>query len=242
MSISEKIKSIIQNEQKVYDAGKKAEYDSFWDSYQLNGARTDYANAFACPNDQMTWTAENFKPKYDIIIEKSGLQCFYLWEHTDPIDLGGILASQGVRLDTSKATSLHNFMKYGYGICGRLPIIDCSFAGANTTAMFYGCKISGIEKLVVTEKTVFNDMFTYCYNLCDLVIEGKICTGGLNLKHSTKLSADSIKNVVEALSDTATGLSVTLPMAAQATFAAKYGQSAWNSLIDTKRNWTIAFA
>ncbi|MBE6571228.1 MAG: hypothetical protein E7656_03135 [Ruminococcaceae bacterium] len=241
MSISEKIKSIIQNEQKVYDAGKKAEYDSFWDSYQLNGARTDYSGAFACPNDQMSWTAENFKPKYDIIIEKSGSQCFYLWEHTAPIDLGGILAAQGVRLDTSKATTLHNFMKYGYGICGVLPTIDCSSAGSNTTAMFYGCKITGIEKLVVTDKTVFTDMFNYCYELCDLVIEGKISTGALNLKYSTGLSADSIKSVIDALSDSTTGLSLTLPAAAQTTYAAKYGQSAWNTLIDTKRNWTIAF-
>ena len=44
----------------VFDAGKKSEYDAFWDTYQSNGTRTDYYNAFAGKG----WTQTNLKPKY----------------------------------------------------------------------------------------------------------------------------------------------------------------------------------
>ena len=46
MSIAEKLTTIAQNEQKVYDAGySKAESD-FWDAYQKKGARTTYLEHF----------------------------------------------------------------------------------------------------------------------------------------------------------------------------------------------------
>ena len=44
----------------VFEAGKKSEYDAFWDDYQSNGTRTDYYNAFAGKG----WTQTNLKPKY----------------------------------------------------------------------------------------------------------------------------------------------------------------------------------
>ena len=34
MSIADKLTTIAENEQKVYDAGAKSEHDKFWDSYQ----------------------------------------------------------------------------------------------------------------------------------------------------------------------------------------------------------------
>ena len=40
MSIAEKLQQIAENEQNVYDAGKKAQYDEFWDNYQNKGNRT----------------------------------------------------------------------------------------------------------------------------------------------------------------------------------------------------------
>ena len=30
-----------------FDAGRQAEYDAFWDTYQLNGTRTEYRSAFS---------------------------------------------------------------------------------------------------------------------------------------------------------------------------------------------------
>ncbi len=48
---------------KVYDAGKKAEYDAFWDPLQNEGAPTRYYWRFAYPN----WNDDNYDPKYDIV-------------------------------------------------------------------------------------------------------------------------------------------------------------------------------
>ena len=45
MSIEEKIETIAKNVPEVYEAGKQAEYDRFWDEYQENGNSVK-ANAF----------------------------------------------------------------------------------------------------------------------------------------------------------------------------------------------------
>lgn len=46
----------------VYIAGKKAEYDKFWDSYQENGKRGNYSYSFF----GLGWNDELFMPKYPI--------------------------------------------------------------------------------------------------------------------------------------------------------------------------------
>ncbi|MBR4295755.1 MAG: hypothetical protein IKT56_02815 [Clostridia bacterium] len=53
---------IAENEQKVYDAGKQAEYDRFWDAFQNYGKRTDYSYAFAYGG----WNNNTYNPKYII--------------------------------------------------------------------------------------------------------------------------------------------------------------------------------
>jgi hypothetical protein len=47
MTREEKVLQLKQDFDEVYDAGKQAEYDAFWDVFQNNGNRTDYARAFA---------------------------------------------------------------------------------------------------------------------------------------------------------------------------------------------------
>ena len=61
MNIAEKLTAIAENVPRVYEAGKKSEYDAFWDSFQDNGQRTQYPYAF------YVWGAKHFKPKYPII-------------------------------------------------------------------------------------------------------------------------------------------------------------------------------
>jgi hypothetical protein len=61
MTISEKLTAIAENEQKVYDAGKKTEYDRFWDAFQENGKRRQYPYAFS-----FGWNDSNFNPKYPL--------------------------------------------------------------------------------------------------------------------------------------------------------------------------------
>ena len=47
----------------VYEAGKKAEWDAFWDSYQQDGAKLNYTQAFYSTR----WNDINYKPKYPLI-------------------------------------------------------------------------------------------------------------------------------------------------------------------------------
>ena len=64
MTIAEKLTAVAENQQKVFDAGKQAEYDRFWDTIQNKGS-TDgaiYENRF------WKFPAELFKPKYDFIM------------------------------------------------------------------------------------------------------------------------------------------------------------------------------
>ena len=63
MSIAEKLTTVAENVPKVYEAGKKAEWDAFWDTYQKLGVSQAYTQAFYTNR----WTDENYKPKYPFI-------------------------------------------------------------------------------------------------------------------------------------------------------------------------------
>lgn len=66
MSIADKLQTIAENEQKVYEAGRKDEWSEFWDSFQNNGTRTWYEYSFFG-----VWRDEMFKPKYPIIADNA---------------------------------------------------------------------------------------------------------------------------------------------------------------------------
>lgn len=72
MSIAEKLVTIVENEQKVYKAGQKSEYDAFWDAFQENGNREYYDDAFR----GICWKEEIFKPKYPLNNIKSAANMF----------------------------------------------------------------------------------------------------------------------------------------------------------------------
>ena len=58
MNISEKILQLKQDFDDVYEAGKKDQYNEFWDSYQQNGNRVDYIYGF------YRLSCEYLHPKY----------------------------------------------------------------------------------------------------------------------------------------------------------------------------------
>ena len=66
MSIAEKLQTIAENEQRVYEAGieegKKAEHDAWWEVYQQGGKPMAVNYMFAFDR----WTDAVYKPKYPI--------------------------------------------------------------------------------------------------------------------------------------------------------------------------------
>ena len=61
MSIAEKLTTIAENEQKVFDAGKQSEYDRFWDDFQNKGGTMSCAYIFSGGKN---WSIDTYKPKY----------------------------------------------------------------------------------------------------------------------------------------------------------------------------------
>jgi hypothetical protein len=85
MTPAEKLVQIAQNEQAIADinneletiinggnTGGKSYYDTFWDSCQRNGNRTNYNYAFM----GTTWNDTTYNPKYSFEAANSVIQMF----------------------------------------------------------------------------------------------------------------------------------------------------------------------
>ena len=72
MTVAEKLVRAKDDIDAVFEAGKQAEYDRFWDEYQLNGTPHSYAMAFGGRG----WTDEVYNPKYDIVLVSTANQMF----------------------------------------------------------------------------------------------------------------------------------------------------------------------
>lgn len=255
MSIAEKLQAVAKNQQKVYDAGftagqaaggdtdaafqegfdagKQAEYDTFWDTIQQNGNRTDYQFAFT----GWSWTPENFKPKYDI----KPVRADYMFANLDAScirDLTETLESAGVVLDTAQCINFTNFARYGSP--QRFPALDTRSA-ESLNNMFVNCSVATIDKLIFKDdgSQVVLSMFSACSPLVDInEIEGVIGQN-MNLAPSKKVSKLTITNVISALSSTTSGMTLQLSKIA---VNAAFTTDEWNALAATKSNWTITLA
>lgn len=202
MSIDEKIIRAKKDYENVYDAGKKAEYDKFWDACQNYGNRTNYTYGVC----GYTFNADNFYPKYDIRPSNAS-RMFYSWRDTGgiPHQIGFNLAERlkecNVVLDTSQPCILE--LTFAYSDFGELPAIDMTNA-TNLTGTFNACNVlKKIEKIISGENTPFvsSSTFKSCGALQDVVFEGVIGQNGLNLQWSTRLTHDSLMSVINCLQD-----------------------------------------
>lgn len=238
-NLAKQITKIAQKAAKLRDAGKaegheqgkQAEYDAFWDAYQPTGSEASpQALAFA----GVGWNDSNFRPKYDICF--SGY-CAYAFAGARITDVKGILESLGRRLDTSKVVNAMQ-MFYDSKTVTRLPVLDLSSA-TNIDYAVYNCvALTHIDKVILKSdgSQKVTTFLSSCALLENVIFEGVIGQGGLNLRWSTKLSKASIESIINCLSTTTSGLSVTLSkMAKEAAFTA----DEWAALIATKPNWAI---
>lgn len=120
-------------------------------------------------------------------------------------------------------------------------------AYGNCQGAFYQTVIKRIPKLIFTpEATNTGNMFQYNTVLEECYCEGELC-GTVNLGAATKLNKASIESIIDVLSDTTSGLSITLSKTAvDNAFYDPDGEdvigstsSAWTWLCDSKSNWTI---
>lgn len=193
---------------KVYEAGRKFEHDRFWDVFQQNGNRTNYAFRGVATDGHLHysyWSMENFYPKYDIKpTDMKGM--FYYWtveNHPDvnDWDLAKRLQDCGVVLDTSELTDITDI--FANTSFTHLPFID--FTNATDCGFIGPCEyceqLVTIDGIRMAETTPINRYFVRCGELVNVTFEGAVAQNGLNVSWSTKLSHDSLMSIINCLKD-----------------------------------------
>ena len=242
MSIADKIARAKADLDEVFEAGKQAEWNAYWDAYQDYGKRTGYNKAFA----EKGWNDVTFKPKYDIRPSWAIVETF---NNCGITDLEAILQECGIVLDTSNNYNYsQSFASAKFTVLPEIVFSD--FAGI-TYETFGNCtELHTIRKINL--KTGFdcamNDTFKGCTALENVVFDGVI-PKNINMQWSTKLSKASITSIINALSTTTSGLTVTLSATAvNNAFATSTGagngstSAEWLALVATRYNWTISLA
>lgn len=213
MTIAEKLQTIAENEQKVFDAGYakgqaeggggydegvQAEYDRFWDAYQDNGNRANYTQAFY----GIGWTDDSYNPKYPInaTARTGGEEMFRDSMITD------------TKVDI---IATNNFSSYTFVSCALLKTI---------------------RKLVVDENTVYPRWFDGCYALENITFDGTI-GASLTLSHASKLTDASVQSIIDHLADLTGQTAQTLTF--HATVGGKLTEAQKAAI--TAKNWTLVY-
>ena len=213
------------------EQGKQSAYDEFWDSYQSNGNRTDYARAF----EGAFWNDDRFKPKYPL---NNAQNCNYMFRYTNIKDLSS--------LNIVYCTG-------AYALCreaANLELMGNIYLAGNTSISqgFHSCsKLTKIGVLRVGAGTNLELAFYNCTALKEVTFTGTIGTS-LGIGNSP-LNRASIESIISCLSDTATGKTLTLKKTAVNTAfgidvddEATYPEgSEYYNLRHSKDNWTFSY-
>lgn len=258
MAIAEKLTTIAENQQKVYDAGyekgkaesgggsydegytagQQAEYDRFWDLYQGNGTRTTYQYAFAGSG----WRTDIFKPKYSIIPtsgaymfnafngSRDGSQEFY----ENGIDLDEVFTNRGLTLDFSKCTDFSSmFFQAHIKRIGTIDMTACTNVSL-IASVFNSEFLYTIRNLIPPNLEMKNTCWQV--RLRDLTIGGTI-TKNMNLSRCDKLTDASVQSVIDHLADLTGQTTQTLTF--HATVGGKLTDAQKAAI--TAKNWTLVY-
>lgn len=231
MNIAEKVLRAKTDLDDVYEAGKKAEYDEFWDSF-----KDDWQVMYRFAGH--AWNDKTFYPKYDIVV--GGFNCTGIFQLNNVSNLKQRFLECNVKLDLSKGVNFLNGFRYSKTV--ELPEIDLTSSGIVETTFADMSNLKSIDKVTFKDGVKFSNTFLNTPNLEEIRIGGTISGSGFDIHYSTMLSADSLKSIINALSATTTGLTITLPNTAQSNYEKVYGSGSWATLTATKSNWSIAYA
>ena len=210
------------------EAGKKAEYDRFWDVYQQNGARTHYDGAFGGEG----WTTEFFKPKYNI----NPTSATYIFRKSNISgDLVEICDDLGISMDFSNCTSVMEAFSNAPNIT-RVGVIDIRKAGANITNMFAFSGLKTIDKVLIAETNTLTYFPGAMLSLENISFEGVIANS-ISFSYSSNLTMASVDSIISCLKD------LTGQTAQTITFNATVGgklTDAQKAAI-TAKNWTLVY-
>ena len=219
----------------VYEKGKQAEYDAFWDSFQKNGTLQEYQFAFG----SRAWNSELFKPKYDLI----PTNLYMAFRQTGIVNLEECIEKAGIKWDTSNMRA--GMFGYAFSESGLLEVIPEIIVpiGNKLGYTFYGGQyIHTIRKItILDENSTFDYAFTNCKALKNIVFEGNIGQT-ISFAQSSLLKKASIQSIISCLSNTASGKTLTVNQTAVNTAFGSTTSEEWLNLVATKPNWTISLS
>lgn len=216
MAVADKLVTIAENEQRVYDAGYVAgdddgydrgtldtqtEYD-FWLAFTESGRRTSYSNAFA----NSDYSGRNIPLALCKPTNVNSMFYGYKGEYLPSgIDLSSVPrgTDNAIHWNMCHRSLLREFP-------------DMNMPAAHTYGYtFYDCwNLRKVEKLRCDANTTWNSAFGNvggggCTQLSSLTIEGTIGKNGFIVSASTLLTHDSLMSIINALKDFATYTIVT---------------------------------
>lgn len=174
----------------VFEAGKKAEYDAFWDRIQQNGNRDFYEYGF------YYWDSEYIRPKHKVVTSnRSRNLCVFAYNRAlkkiekEYFDLSNYIPS-------NDSVNGNYYLFYS---CEALEEIeDIGIQAGGYYYAFNSCpKLKRIEVMRCREDGIYTVPFTACYDLTDITIEGVI---GTNFPIPfSPLSPASLKSIIKHL-------------------------------------------
>ena len=176
----------------VYEAGKKAEYENFWDNF-------NYFSIWDYHYAGTGWNKENFRPTEDIILS---VRTFarHGWNRDGIYDLVEHLKSLGVKI--IKMTSGRETFIY-CTMFNRLPEIDATKATYFLDTFYGMIRLVTIDKLIINTDVVTNwsaDIFGNCTRLVNINMEGSVLGKSISFLWCP-LSVESIKSIILCLKD-----------------------------------------
>lgn len=204
------------------EAGRQAEHDEFWENALLS---TSAIARFA----GNSWNDQTFNPPYPLYLDGN---CNYLFYTNGCTTLLG---------KVEKIAPINAMYMFQFSKIQHITVVDLSNLGAGSALLssaFASDKIVTIALLISSATIMWrNDTFQNATALENVIFEGVIGQNGLNLQWSTKLSKASITSIINCLSTTTSGLTVTLSKVAKEN---AFTTEEWNALIATRSNWTIS--
>lgn len=208
---------------------------------KLLRAKTDYDEVYEAGKQALlreaweTWQDGGNRRRYQYACGDNALT----WTEEMYAPIYPFICSQ----DVYAATSI--FYSNKYITDTKVPI---HIIGVRADTTFYKCSnLKRIVELHLENVVRFSNTFLQCYALEELIVTGTIDIDGFNVEDSKKLNRASIESIINALSTTTTGLTVTLSLdAVKKAFETAEGandgntSSTWTTLAATKPNWTIS--
>ena len=235
MSIAEKLVEVAENQQRVYEAGYAAGYEAGAETGSGGNYDQGYTDGQKAEYDRF-WDAYQQNGNRDHYVSAFA---FLGWTDETynpkyPITGGTLYGLQEV-------------FRNSYIVDTKVQIIN---HGSNMNTTFNGCVLlERIPSLVLKAPvTALTNTFASCSRLKEINItcDGGCLAGNTNLQWSTMLNKASIESIISALSDTTTGLTLTLSDEAVTNafnstgeYPDGYGPE-WEVLILSKPDWTIS--